>query len=109
MVWSGLLIWAADFLFVYVFAALACARGYSSAEIAGMRVVPFAAVTASVLAFTLTLLSMRISWRRLRRAPAQDSNAIFIHFLAVALGALGLLAIVWNLLPAIVLSSDCAG
>jgi membrane protein DedA with SNARE-associated domain len=42
LIWGGLLTWAGYFLFVYVFAALACARQFHHLTVAGIDVVTFA-------------------------------------------------------------------
>lgn len=105
--WSGLLIWAADFLFIYVLAALACARGFAATEIAGVRLVPFAAMLATLLALAGTAAVMWSARQRTRRASDRDRPAEFVSFLVLALGALALLAIAWNALPVVMLSSHC--
>jgi hypothetical protein len=106
-IWSGLLIWAVDFLFVYVFAAIACARGFADARIAGMRVIQFVTILVTLLALAASAITMWIMLRRLRHEPEQDSSLTFIRFLALALGALATLAIIWNSLPPIVLRDQC--
>lgn len=102
-IWGGLLVWAADFLFVYVFAALACARGFVDQRVAGFPIVPFAITLASIVALLATAALM---WRALRRAHGNaraDEHSRFILFLAIALSALALVAIVWTALPPLLL------
>jgi hypothetical protein len=105
-VWGGLLIWAADFLFVYVFAAVACARRFADAEIAGLRLVPVATSLASIAASIATLVLILRAVRRAHGGDYVDESSRFIQFLAIALGALALVAIAWTALPPLMLRSD---
>ncbi|MGH8176397.1 MAG: hypothetical protein ACREV5_09070, partial [Steroidobacter sp.] len=77
-IWGGLLIWAADFLFVYVFAALACARRFADERVAGFAIVPFATTAASIVAL---LATAGVMWRALRRAHGAhtDEHSRFIQ------------------------------
>jgi hypothetical protein len=101
-IWGGLLIWAADFLFIYAFAALACARRFADERIAGFGVVQVATLASSVAALTATAWLMRNARRELRERPA----ARFHAFLAAALSGLAVLAIVWTALPPL-MSGTC--
>lgn len=107
VIWSGLLIWAADFLFVYVFAALACARGFAALQIGAIGIVPLAAIAASALAAALTGAVMWWCWRRLRASSMPDSPTTFVYGVAFILGGLSIIAIAWNLLPALLLRAQC--
>lgn len=106
-IWGVLLVWAADFLFLYVFAAIACARGLLPGEAAGFAILPSVGVLASGIAILATALLMRTALRRIRKSAASDSVARFIDFLVLALGALALIAIVWTALPPLLLRQDC--
>src|SRR3546814_15575902 len=56
---AGLLIWAAHFLLIYGFAALACARGFADVRLLGAGVVPLivgAATAVAILAVAAMLL-----------------------------------------------------
>ncbi|HET7203380.1 MAG TPA: hypothetical protein VFI92_08430 [Steroidobacteraceae bacterium] len=69
-IWVGLLVWAAYFLAVYVFAALACERGFADVRIAGVRVVPFAAACGLLVTLTITVAVAVVAHRHLRsRTP----------------------------------------
>lgn len=104
-IWGGLLIWAADFLFVYVFAALACARGFEHMRIAGVGVVQFMTLAASLAASIGAVLLMRRALSELRSgAPA--STCRFHAFLSASLSGLALVAIAWSALPPL-LSPTC--
>ena len=107
LIWSGLLIWAADFLFVYVFAALACARGFAGLQVLGFAIVPFATVLASVAALAATTIMLMRSLRRAREASSEE-RVQFVLFLTAALCALGGVAIVWSALPPLLLRTGCA-
>jgi hypothetical protein len=107
LIWSGLLIWAADFLFVYVFAALACARGFADVRVFGIEVVSLTTVLVSGVALAATaLLLVRI---RKRAAQIQsDQRVRFVSFLVTALAVLGAIAIAWTTLPPLLLNTNCA-
>src|SRR3546814_6226724 len=56
---AGRLIWAAHFLLIYGFAALACARGFADVRLLGAGVVPLivgAATAVAILAVAAMLL-----------------------------------------------------
>ena len=103
---GGLLVWAAYFLGVYVFAALACERGFAAARVAGIGVVPFAAGTGFAVALGVTLVLARAARRRLR-AQRPRVNA-FADFLAFALALAAVLALTWTALPPLLLRTGCA-
>jgi hypothetical protein len=101
---GGLLVWAGVFLFSYVFAALACARGFAGARFAGFGVVPVA-VTVATLAglFAIAILATRArrqSDSSAGRRPALRAIALFVCVLAAT-------GLVWNALPAILVSAGC--
>jgi hypothetical protein len=106
LIWSGLLIWMADFLFVYVFAALACARRFAHAEVFGVGIVPFATVIATAVAGLATAVVMWSAARRLQEGST-DGHSRFIFFVTAAAGGLGLIALLWVAIPALVLSTNC--
>lgn len=111
-IWGGLLIWAADFLFVYVFAALACARQFTDVRVAGFAIVPLATTLASLLALAATAVLMGFALLRARAADDADEHSRFIQFLAIALCALGMVATAWTALPPLLLNADslsCTG
>jgi hypothetical protein len=106
-IWSGLLIWATDFLFVYIFSALACARSFADITVAGMRIVSFTTTLVSLVALTATVAVMRVALRyAVADSPSKEQSAL-IRFLALALGALALVAIVWGSLPPLMLRHHC--
>jgi hypothetical protein len=105
-VWGGLLLWATYFLVLYMFVALACERGFADLRLLGVRIVPASAALGFAMTFAATAACMLAGHRRLR---AEDEKAArFIGFLAWALGLLGLLALAWTVLPALLLRTGCA-
>ncbi len=102
---GGLLIWAADFLIVYVIAAIACAKGWVMGTIAGMPFVAFIATVITVIAIAATVLLLRIAIRKLR-AQTQEANR-FIYTLTASIAGMGTLAMFFNVLPAWLLATEC--
>lgn len=100
---AGLLIWAADFLFVYVFAAIACARGFDGVTVLGARVVPLASAAATLVALIATGLVIAAGARR--AATGDPSNGAFLGAVAMATALLALIAIVFTGLPGLLLRS----
>lgn len=105
-VWSGLLVWAAYFVGLYVFAALACERGFAHAQVVGIRVVPFAAACGLIVALVITVVLAVVARRHLR--SARPLVTPFADFLAWALALLAALALLWTALPALLLQTGCA-
>lgn len=101
-VMAGLLIWSVDFAFTYVFAAVACARGFAGRSVLGMGIVPFAIVAATIVcaaAAGAVLWRALHGYRQARRASTADTEQ-FLLFTAFTVAALSLLAILWNGLAA---------
>jgi hypothetical protein len=107
LVWSGLLIWAADFLLIYVIEAIACAKGFADAVILGLRVIPLTTLICSAAAVIATGLILRRCMRQAQAAQA-DERTQFTLFITGATGALALLAIVWTALPGLLLRTGCS-
>ncbi len=106
-VWSGLLIWAAQFLFVYSFAAVACAQRFAGARWFGVGVVPFVTTIVTAVALGAAAWCLRRALQRARALPAGQEPDRLIHFLSIALSALALIAISWSALPALMLHTEC--
>lgn len=102
---GGLLIWAADFLLIYVIAAVACAKGYATNVVAGVPFVAFVSTAVTAVAVVATVWLVRTAVRQLRAQGEQASR--FIYFLAASLGGMALLAIFFNVLPAWLLATEC--
>jgi hypothetical protein len=102
---GGLLAWLANFVFIYVFAAVACARGFSALSIVGVRVVPLAAVLGSAIATAVTFAMIR---RARSHAMSLDEQERFVGFVTVATSGIALVAMVLLLLPPL-LVDGCSG
>jgi hypothetical protein len=106
-IWAGLLIWMTNFLFVYVFAAVVCARRIGNATVFGLPLVPFATTLSSIFAAAATIAVVWLALRRMRLDPDASANTTFIRFLSLALAALALVALVWVALPPLLVREDC--
>lgn len=111
---AGPLVWTAHFLTLYVFTAIACARGFFHAEMLGVRVVPLVGGVVTLIAVALILDAAVLSYRRWRGMPdggpaplpPHDANDVESrrHFMAYAgllLSGLALIATIWETLPII--------
>jgi hypothetical protein len=103
---SGLLVWAAAFVFTYIFVALACERGFAQTRIAGLAIVPFVSGVANALAGVATVVIAVRALHRLRERDAA-STEYFIDFVAFALSLLASLAVTWTALPPLLLRTGC--
>ena len=104
---GGLLIWAAHFMFVYAATSLACARGFAHITVLGAGLVPFTVMLATCLALLAAgwVLLTALSWGGpLRGEASTDAGSAFIQHLTIALALIAMIAIVWNALPALVVS-----
>jgi uncharacterized RDD family membrane protein YckC len=105
LIWGGLLAYALSFLVVYVFTALACARGFADTRVLAIPIVPFVASTWGVAAaLGMTVLIVRVLQRD--REPA-DEHTRFIRFLAAGVSGISMLALVLLMLPALMLGDAC--
>lgn len=104
---GGMLIWATDFLALYVIAAIACAKGFASITLAGLPIVAFIGTMLTVCAVVGTIVLLRVGLRRLARNGQLDDSRRFIYFLVSAIGMLALIAILYNALPAWWLATEC--
>lgn len=113
---GGPMVWVAHFLTVYIFTAIACARGFFYAELLGVRVVPLVGGVATVVAAALIVDAFVVSWRRWRGgggAPALpphdrsgvDSRRRFMAFAAMLLCGASLIATLWEALPIVFFAS----
>ena len=104
LVMGGLLVWMADFVFVYVFAAVACAKGFADATLWGLPVVTLVTLSASLIAGGVTVLIGRRGYR-LHSAVEMDEYTRFIGFVTLACGGLALVALVLLVIPAVVMTA----
>ncbi len=104
---GGILIWASNFLAIYVIAAIACAKGWAALTIGGMPFVAFIGTVLTIVAGAGTAFVLRAGLKRLRANGQLDESVRFIYFLAAAIGMLALVAILYNALPAWFLATEC--
>ena len=101
---AGLLIWGAHFLFVYVFAALACARAFASMRLIGVGVVPLAILASTVAALLLLAWLSRRAWRGESRVHATDPDTPrFLRYVGAALAIYSAAAILLQALPVLII------
>lgn len=105
--WSALLTWMGTFVFVYVFAALACARQFAGARVAGMPLVPFVTTLSGIAAGMTTAYLLWTSYRRMRTST--DEHSRFIQFVVSATSILVLVGLLYLALPPLILATHCAG
>lgn len=108
---AGLLIWAADFLFIYVFAALACARGFAHTTLLGFAIVPLVSTIATAVAAAASIALIVAGARRAvvaRAASVEDTPAsAFLGRLAMIVAMLALIAIALTGLPGLLVRGSC--
>jgi hypothetical protein len=102
---GGLLIWAADFLFIYAFAAVACARGYVDTTVLGVGIVPLASVVATVIAAVATAAIFLSGGREARPAQEDAANGGVLSGVAAIAALLALIAIAFTALPGLLLQT----
>lgn len=98
---GGLIIWAARFLAAYSFTAVACAKGWTGADVGGFGLVPLviAALSLVSIAGCAALLLRAISGsRRVDRDDGEHADR-FIDTVAALVAGLAGLAILWETLP----------
>jgi hypothetical protein len=110
---AGPLVWTVHFLSLYVFTAIACAKGFFYEEILGVRVVQLFGAAVTVVAIVLILDALVLSYRRWRGIPADgqpaplpphDKNDVasrrrFMAYAGLLLSGLALIATIWETLP----------
>ena len=101
LVLGGLLVWMANFVVVYVFAAVACARGFADASLLGWPIVTLVTLLASLIAGAITVLIARRGYR-MHSAVEMDEHTRFIGFVTLAGGGLALVALVLLVMPVMV-------
>jgi hypothetical protein len=105
LVAGGLVVWIADFVVVYVFAALACARGFADASLLGLPIVTAATLILTLIAGVITVWIGHRGYRWHSNAKL-DEHTRFIGFVTFAAGMLALVALVLLVMPAL-LTSAC--
>src|ERR687898_65373 len=72
---AGPLVWTGHFLTLYIFTAIACAKGFFHEEMLGVRVVQLFGAAVTVVAVVLILDTMMLSYRRWRGVPSDGQPA----------------------------------
>lgn len=99
--WLAPIVWAAHFLAIYVFTALACAR-VGTSDWYTPAAVPWFVGSATLLASMVLLWTivstLRAGWNARSQALAQAPSRDFIGWLSAAIAALVLIAVLWETL-----------
>lgn len=103
---GSLLLWMANFVVVYVFAAVACARGFADLRALSVPIVPFVTILTSLATAVITVVLLRRGLALLRTAAASD-HARFIGFIAFMTSVLAIVALALLALPPLAVSA-CA-
>ena len=98
---GALLVWIADFAFVYVFTAIACARHFA-------HLVPTVTTAASLSAGAITLWLLHRGYRA-HRASAIDEHSRFIAFVTLATSIVALVALAMLILPPLLVRECVVG
>jgi hypothetical protein len=102
---GGLLLWAADFIVIYCAAAVVCAKGYVHVQLFGLPLVTLLTLAVTLLAGIATVVLIRRALTQLRMPESGNGSESFIQFVALCVGGLGLLAILFNAVPAVLIES----
>ena len=94
------LVWAAHFLALYAFTALACARSGTSGWF-GIGAVPWFIGAVTLAAAAALLVTIGIAGRHGWRAEAVPEPAGFVRWLSAAGAGVALLAVLWEALAVI--------
>jgi hypothetical protein len=98
---GALLVWMADFAFVYVFTAVACARDFA-------HLAPTVTTVASLIAGVITVWLLHRGYRS-HRASALDQHNRFIAFVTLATSVVALVALIMLILPPLLVRACAQG
>lgn len=105
-----MLVWAIHFVLVYIVAGLACARGWSTATVAGFTPASWGLLLSGLVAVVSLALIARRAWRDTPRPSLQGAvdapplpRRAFVARIVVALCLLSAIAIVFTTLPMLLL------
>jgi len=101
---GALVAWLGAFLVVYVFAAIACAKGFAHVRILGLPIVPVVTTLTCLFTAGITIVLMRKVGARLRTEAASEHER-FIGFVAFATSAIAIFALVLLALPPLVMNA----
>lgn len=95
LMFSGPLIWAAHFLFIYVLNGVVCARPAAQVEWLGIGAASWGINAATIVAIgAIAAIQLRIKTRQ-----TQAGNPDFIDWITTTLSLLSAIAIIWQTLP----------
>jgi hypothetical protein len=104
LITGGLLLWVAVFVFLYTFAAVACARRFAHIDIIGLPLIPSVSIAVCALGATINLYLVRRGWRD-HRQTSLDEHSRFLGFVTLATSALGLVALLMLALPPLLIEA----
>ncbi len=96
--WIAPLVWAAHFLAIYGFTALACERMGTPGWF-GVGAVLWFVGAATLFATAVLLVTIVVAVRDGRRAASLPEPSSFVHWFTAAIAGLALLAVLWETLP----------
>ena len=96
--WVAPFVWAVHFLAIYAFTALACER-MGTAGWFGVEAVLWFVGAATLAAVAVLLVTIVVAVRDGRKAATLPEVSPFVHWLTAAIAGLGLLAVLWETLP----------
>jgi hypothetical protein len=99
---AGFVVWGLHFLFVYVFAAVACTGGQASQQLLGMGIIPTVTLVATV---TALIANAVIAGSNLP-AHRPDGLAFFVRWFTIATALGSSVAVLLNAVPVLLLQ-DC--
>jgi len=105
--WVAPLVWAAHFLAIYAFTALACERNIATEGWFGVGIVTWFIAATTLAAVTVLLVTIGLAVRDGARAHSSPTPSAFIHWLTAALAGLVLLAVLWETLLPVLLVPVC--
>ena len=105
--WMGPLVWAAHFLAIYGFTALACERNVATEGWFGIGIVTWFIAAATLAAVTALLVTIGVAVRDGARARSAPAPSAFVHWLTAAVAGLVLLAVLWETLLPMLLVPVC--
>lgn len=115
-------VWALHFLFIYIFAAVLCAKAPDGADVLlGLDAVRLGVLVATLVALAAIAAAGTLSWRRWRHGATADqthpfavhdadtveSRRRFMAYSAVLLAGLSIVAVIYQALPALLIAT-CA-
>jgi len=104
---GGLLVWAANFLVIYVHTALACERGHAHSTLFGVGVLPLASIIATSVSAAACGVLLVQAWRRANTEGGTPGPRLFLARLGAIVTLLALVAIAILGIPGLVVANPC--